>query len=229
MSFALCKQTVIATHNKLIEQLEDKYNNHITRLLEQKKLLIIELQKALHQQFMSSMAIDSIDSHIETDAITCSIKSERNFNDSNNGKESKFECNHCHKLLSSKQSLAIHIQVHTGEKPFKCDYCNYRSRYKGHLTRHIRIHTGEKPFKCDYLQYRCRVKHVLTSHIRTHTGEKPYKCDYCHKRFTQKCGLNSHIKIHTGEKPYECDVCHYRCRTKQNLGNHIRTHANKLH
>ena len=214
MSFALYKQT-IATHSKLIAQLEEKYNNHITKLLEQKRLLNIELQNALFQQFRNIHHVSNqfIDSHIETNAITCifghnsiskdtntndSIDSERNFNDS---EESKFECNYCHKLLSSKQSLARHIQIHTGEKPFKCDYCGYRFR----------------------------VKYALTIHIRTHTGEKPYKCDYCHKRFKQKSALNSHIKIHTGEKPHKCDICHYRCRTKQNLQSHIRTHTKQLH
>ena len=244
MAFELYKQT-IATHNKLIKQLEDKYNNHITKLLEQKKLLNIELQNALLQQFMSIHYVSNqlIDSQIETNAITCnighksiskdtntngSIDSEKYCNDSENSKASKFECNHCHKLLSTKQSLARHIQIHTGEKPFKCNYCDYRSRNKSHLTRHIRIHTGEKPFKCDYCGYRCRVKYALTTHIRIHTGEKPYKCDHCHKRFKQKSALNCHIKIHTGEKPHECDICHHRCRTKQNLNTHIRIHTRQI-
>ena len=110
----------------------------------------------------------------------------------------KFECNHCHKFLSSTQSLARHTKSHI-EKPYKCNYCNYRSSRKDHLQRHTRIHTGEKPFKCEY----------------------------CDKRFTQNCHLNAHNMIHTGEKPYKCDDCDYRSRTKYSLTNHVRIHNQK--
>ena len=52
MAVAVWKQRLIANHNRLIEQLEDKYNDHITKLLQQKKLIIIEMQNALFQQFI---------------------------------------------------------------------------------------------------------------------------------------------------------------------------------
>ena len=209
MTFALWKQAIIDTHEQLIEQLEDKYKNHITKLLEQKKLLLIQLQKALCHQFMNienisnqftQSDLSSIDSTttsnatLNTNQVPIFSLKDTNLIDSGN----KFECNHCHKFLSSTQSLARHTKSHI-EKPYKCNYCNYRSSRKDHLQRHIRIHTGEKPFKCEY----------------------------CDKRFTQNCHLNAHNMIHTGEKPYKCDDCDYRSRTKYSLTNHVRIHNQK--
>ena len=237
MTFALWKQAIIDTHEQLIEQLEDKYKNHITKLLEQKKLLLIQLQKALCHQFMNienisnqftQSDLSSIDSTttsnatLNTNQVPIFSLKDTNLIDSGN----KFECNHCHKFLSSTQSLARHTKSHI-EKPYKCNYCNYRSSRKDHLQRHIRIHTGEKPFKCEYCDKRFKQISNLKKHTRIHTGEKPFKCEYCDKRFTQNCHLNAHNMIHTGEKPYKCDDCDYRSRTKYSLTNHVRIHNQK--
>ena len=52
MTVTVWKQRLIANHKRLIEQLEDKYTDHITKLLQQKKLISIEMQNALFQQFI---------------------------------------------------------------------------------------------------------------------------------------------------------------------------------
>ena len=222
MTLPLLKQTIMTTHNRLIEQLEDKYKNHITKLLEQKKLVIIQLQNAVYQQFvnienvsnqltpsdLSSVKISNVDSNIETDTILNQIPI-FSLKDANPSEIIDSETNHCK------------------EKPFKSDHCNYQSNRKDSATKHTHIHIREKPYKCIYCDYRSATKQRLTNHIRIHTGEKPYKCVLCNKRFRQIAHLNRHTKIHTGERPYGCNQCDYRCITKWNLTMHMRTHARK--
>ena len=224
MTVTLLKQRILNDHNKLIEQLEEKYNDRITQLLEQKKVIIIQLQNALFQQFeyiddfnkgndQEEILIDDSESNTETEIANNtnqdpifslkdidpndSIESETKVNDSNGKGGRKYKCNICHRLLSSKPSLKRHVGIHSGEKPFKCSYCNYRCRFAHALEAHERVHTGEKPFKCNYCEYRCRIRRGLKEHIRIHTGEKPYKCDYCPKKFRTYNQCKNHKRTHT--------------------------------
>ena len=232
MTFALCKQKLIDTHKELIEQLEDEYKNHITKLLEQKKLVIIELQNALCQQFMN---IEKVSNQFTSSALSseeiCMDSNETlstnqlpifSLKDTNpyetTDSETKSNCD------NGKGTKVESSSIQTEAKLYKCHYCNYQGKSHYHLERHIRIHTGEKPYKCDYCNKGFNQKTHLIQHIRVHTGEKPYKCDHCEYRAQTKQNLKNHIRIHTGEKPYKCDHCEYRARTKQNLKSHTRIH-----
>lgn len=54
----------------------------------------------------------------------------------------RFECQHCNRILSTKQSLIEHSYIHTGEKPYKCSEpgCNHVFRQSSQLSYHKRIH-----------------------------------------------------------------------------------------
>jgi len=54
----------------------------------------------------------------------------------------RFECSHCNRVLSTKQSLIEHSYIHTGEKPYKCSEpgCSHVFRQSSQLSYHKRIH-----------------------------------------------------------------------------------------
>lgn len=52
------------------------------------------------------------------------------------------ECSICGKILSSKQNLKQHMNIHTGERPFRCCYSGCSASYKhaSQLSNHKIIH-----------------------------------------------------------------------------------------
>lgn len=116
------------------------------------------------------------------------------------------ECVICKKRYQHKNSLKLHMNVHTGNVAV-CDICGKQLSSKEKLKFHLRIHTGYKPFNCKYCQKSFTKKPILVEHERIHTGEKPYDCNYCEKSFSQRSSLVIHIRSHTGERPYVCHLC----------------------
>jgi KRAB domain-containing zinc finger protein len=49
-------------------------------------------------------------------------------------------CDTCSKPFARKDNLAVHMKIHTGDKPFSCDTC----RKSGNLARHMKGHTDDK-------------------------------------------------------------------------------------
>uniref|UniRef100_A0A8D9AHX3 Zinc finger protein 37 homolog n=1 Tax=Cacopsylla melanoneura TaxID=428564 RepID=A0A8D9AHX3_9HEMI len=71
------------------------------------------------------------------------------------------------KKVSSKEFLAVHMNMHTGEKPFSCEYCERAFASKKTLVIHVRGHTGESPFKCTVCSKAFKQRPALTGHYKT--------------------------------------------------------------
>ena len=48
------------------------------------------------------------------------------------------ECDVCEKMFLSPSKLAIHMRIHTNEKPFECHVCEKRYRHTSSLKYHMR-------------------------------------------------------------------------------------------
>jgi len=55
----------------------------------------------------------------------------------------QFECETCHKVLSSRQNYRQHQHIHTGARPFVCDICGGGYRQGSQLAIHRRKHCLE--------------------------------------------------------------------------------------
>lgn len=108
----------------------------------------------------------------------------------------KFECEVCHRKMSSKEHLRLHMRTHTGERPAVCSVCGKGFKRNDALTEHMRIHTGHRPYVCEMCGKGFTQKQALNTHKRGHTGEKPYHCDFCMERFSTKALVKHHIQSH---------------------------------
>ena len=48
------------------------------------------------------------------------------------------ECDVCEKMFVTPSKLAIHMRIHTNEKPYECDVCEKRFSQSSNLTTHMR-------------------------------------------------------------------------------------------
>ncbi|XP_047512965.1 zinc finger protein 883-like isoform X1 [Pieris napi] len=119
-----------------------------------------------------------------------------------------YVCEECDKVLGSMCALHTHKKMHKVIKPgFPCKICGRRFNQSGHLAIHMRMHTGERPYPCDLCPKAFKVKVERDDHRRTHTGERPFACNACPKTFTAAARLREHARIHTDQRPYICDIC----------------------
>ena len=101
------------------------------------------------------------DEIIRKEMTTCSTKKAAK------RKRGQHECDVCEKVFVSAPKLAIHVRIHTKEKPYECDVCEKRFRHSDTLKRHVRIHTNEKPYECDVCDKAFRTSGHLKNHMRT--------------------------------------------------------------
>ena len=133
------REQLVSNHFKLVEQLQDKYNNQITELLEQKKVLIGELQNALSQQLksMDNLSEQNEDKEMENDMKSIDLES-KSIDDSelsNDNNEDPDE-------IIDLESKSNHSR--SGTKSFKCEYCDKRYKRRDGLDKHRKIHREEE-------------------------------------------------------------------------------------
>ena len=71
------------------------------------------------------------------------FKKERNCQTKRKEKaKNKFSCDICGKIVSSKQTLNEHLNIHNGMLPYFCSHygCGLRFRQSSALSSHLRVH-----------------------------------------------------------------------------------------
>lgn len=81
------------------------------------------------------------------------------------------KCEHCEKLLATKERYRRHIRTHTGDRPFKCSVCGKSFAENGNLNAHMKIHTNDKPHKCSYCNKSFIHNRTLKKHIQIHESK----------------------------------------------------------
>lgn len=106
-------------------------------------------------------------------------------------------CEICNITFDDNDLFRKHIETsHEEEKSFQCSSCGKRFSSKNSLKLHLRVHTGEKPYECQYCSWKFHKKGQLVVHIYRHTGERPYVCDICGRGFKQKGDMRKHKAGH---------------------------------
>jgi len=130
------------------------------------------------------------------------------------------------KYLHDHMSLNPVNQTQQGENTvFPCDICHKTfDKYKN-LFRHVKTHKGARPHRCHICGKTFTRTSTLRDHIRIHTGEKPYECPQCFKKWTTYSNMKDHLRTHLPEskRPYKCTICSSRHACRSNLRTHMRT------
>ena len=104
----------------------------------------------------------------------------------------------CGKKFNRHEHLKKHIEaVHHKKKEFRCRVCPKAFTTGSALAVHMRVHSDERPFACPHpgCGKRFRQKMHMNRHTRVHTGEKPFACPVCNKTFNQASSMKRHIHI----------------------------------
>ena len=82
-------------------------------------------------------------------------------------------CTQCCRSFAQSGNLTKHYEiVHSGESPsFRCQYCVKQYCSESKLAVHVRVHTGEKPHRCIFCKKKhYRLKKNLIKHMLKHLG-----------------------------------------------------------
>ncbi|OWF52865.1 Zinc finger protein 829 [Mizuhopecten yessoensis] len=123
------------------------------------------------------------------------------------GENRTYLCPVCGKSFTTKHSLNMHQNVHSGSRPFTCNICGKSFTYDSALRDHKFVHSGKKIFECEICKKAFQQRSGLQMHAKIHQEKKAYECKDCGRAFIQKQSLQRHERSHKGEKPFCCKVC----------------------
>ncbi|XP_031619231.1 zinc finger protein 91 [Contarinia nasturtii] len=148
--------------------------------------------------------------------------------------DSKMPCPMCNRTFG-KNSLRMHLRMHTNERIFKCDQCDMKFTRKANLKEHIqRIHLKmkkSKPNKPSSTAAANRLKQKSSSSPYSNE-QQLFGCSICEKRFRKKSLLEQHMHCHREMitvRSFKCPEqnCLFSGRSAAELRVHKSTHSNE--
>lgn len=241
----MLKQQLISRYYELMEQLENKYMNHIFELLEQKKCITSIIQKQFSHQIEIIDSLNSVQlNHSMTNQQNVDIHESRGMMQTEQCAPSqhKGKMEHCNKPQS--MSEYNHMSIEFGDiaiintcvnelKPHKKQLKNVSKKKSKKKSKQLMVITNSL---ANGVEGSGNTAHPQTSIVKKQSSRKSneqsveendgqLKCTQCDKTFATKGNLQIHLLIHSGEKPYKCDYCDKAFTTKFNKVRHERLHT----
>ena len=131
---------------------------------------------------------------------------------------SMFPCHICQKTLPTKETLEIHITIHSFDTvpqfPCKIEGCEERFRKKpdfwDHMLEKHNLTKEDEKLKCE----QCEKIFIgvtrngrFKSHMLRHSNFCQFVCSQCPKQFKTSSALINHTKVHEGIYDFKCDEC----------------------
>lgn len=127
-----------------------------------------------------------------------------------------------------------------------CEICGVERCDRESMIVHMRIHSGERPFKCPSCEKTFTANKAMLKHHRRHrtrttdegTEESksiiPIDCKQCSKSFKTRRSMNAHMTLkHTDAgRPFHCNECPLKFKNVSTLDRHMDVHEfrrSKLH
>ncbi|KAL4234966.1 hypothetical protein ACF0H5_006607 [Mactra antiquata] len=85
-----------------------------------------------------------------------------------------FECNICHKMMSTKKILNRHLRLHSNPGKHSCPVCSKTFGLQSSLDFHMRTHDENKPFKCKVCLTTFSEKSTAIRHVKKQHNPENY-------------------------------------------------------
>jgi len=135
-----------------------------------------------------------------------------------------YGCSQCDKTFKLNSYLQTHIKsVHSNDRTaLLCNICGKTFTTKGSLTVHRQLHTGERRYTCPNCDKKFTKLYDVKVHVRqVHTNERPYACGQCGRRFASRGNMKNHEQIHNGKELYGCTQCDEKFVFRNSLPKHF--------
>ena len=132
-----------------------------------------------------------------------------------------YQCELCHKTLSSMRCLREHRAMHNPVDSFNCEFCCQTFITERRVQEHVRRAHGIKRHHCTYCKKAFFARSDMKKHLQVHIDAPAYSCNFCEMSFRSQFSLELHRRTHDG-KNFSCPFCWKVYLVKQALQHHIK-------